>query len=166
MVDQSVEIPLTRLFDPNGITSLYQMYRNDYFDILKKDLEKERDFSLGVKLVRGAYYNQDYKHGVLFPTIEKTHQNYNNAINLFLEKRQKNDMLMCATHNEHSISIAQGVKNVEFAQLMGMHDNFSKNLAKNNVVYKYIPYGNFLDTVPYLIRRLYENYSMITNLWK
>jgi hypothetical protein len=144
----------------------YQMYRNDYFDILKKDLEKERDFSLGVKLVRGAYYNQDYKHGILFPTIEETHQNYNNAINLFLEKRQKNDMLICATHNEKSISKAQNVKNIEFAQLMGMHDKFSKNLAKDHVVYKYIPYGNFVDTIPYLIRRLYENYPMITNFWK
>lgn len=144
----------------------YQMYRNDSFDILKKDLEKERDFSLGVKLVRGAYYNQDSKHGILFPTIEETHQNYNNAINLFAEKRQKKDMLICATHNENSISIAQNVKNIEFAQLMGMHDTFSKTLAKDHIVYKYIPYGNLVDTLPYLIRRLYENYPMISNLWK
>ena len=53
------------------------------------------------------------------------------------------------------------LENIEFAQLMGMSDKLSEKLSKKHTVYKYIPYGDFYDTLPYLIRRLYENYPMI-----
>jgi len=49
---------------------------------------------------------------------------------------------------------------------MGMSDKLSEKLSKKHTVYKYIPYGNFYDTLPYLIRRLYENYPMIMNIFK
>ena len=57
-------------------------------------------------------------------------------------------------------------KNVEFAQLMGMSDNLSNTLAKDQKVFKYIPFGNLYETLPYLTRRLYENYPMMQYLWK
>ena len=47
-----------------------------------------------------------------------------------------------------------------------MSDKQSHQLSKNYTVYKYLPYGNLLDTLPYLIRRLYENYPTARYLLK
>lgn len=53
-------------------------------------------------------------------------------------------------------------KNFKYAQLLGMNDTLSHYLLeKNNDVYKYIPYGNWHESIPYLIRRLYENYGIL-----
>ena len=57
-------------------------------------------------------------------------------------------------------------KNVSFAQLLGMSDQLSRQLSKEHRIYKYLPYGDFQDTLPYLIRRLYENYPMLLNIFK
>ena len=146
----------------------YQMYRKDSLKELEKDLSQLRDYSMGVKLVRGAYYKEDISTGLLYSKKGDTDKNYNRGIYLFQELSKEKDILMCATHNKKSISIAKGLnRNIEFSQLMGMSDSLSKNLIKENYkVFKYVPYGNFRDTYPYLIRRLYENYPMIMNLWK
>tara|TARA_E500000178_G_scaffold293790_1_gene298722 strand:+ start:1173 stop:1928 length:756 start_codon:yes stop_codon:yes gene_type:complete len=154
------------------IYKTYQLYRTDYLDIMKHDLQKERNYSIGFKIVRGAYYNEDKKHNILFDHIDETHKNYNQGIGLFVNHYQHQDKLLCATHNEDSTIIAmqhikeKQLENIEFAQLMGMSDNLSGKLSKKHVIYKYIPYGDFHDTLPYLIRRLYENYPMIMNIFK
>jgi delta 1-pyrroline-5-carboxylate dehydrogenase len=49
---------------------------------------------------------------------------------------------------------------------MGMSDKLSHKLSDKHNVYKYIPYGDFKDVLPYLVRRLYENYPMIMNIFK
>lgn len=153
-----------------NIYKTFQMYRKDSFSMLKENLIKERDYNIGVKLVRGAYYKEDCIHDILFKTIEETHENYNNGIIYFSKNSLRKDVLMCATHNETSISIAKKVidkEQLEFAHLLGMSDKMSLQLAKENYkMFKYVPYGNFHDTVPYLLRRLYENYPMLMNLWK
>tara|TARA_E500000178_G_C16823990_1_gene662866 strand:+ start:174 stop:929 length:756 start_codon:yes stop_codon:yes gene_type:complete len=154
------------------IYKTYQLYRTDYLDIMKHDLQKQRNYNIGFKIVRGAYYNEDKKHNILFDNIDQTHRNYNNGIDSFINHYQHQDKLLCATHNEDSIIIAmqyikqKQLENIEFAQLMGMSDKLSEKLSKKHTVYKYIPYGDFHDTLPYLIRRLYENYPMIMNIFK
>ena len=51
--------------------------------------------------------------------------------------------------------------NVWFAQLMGMSDNISFNLAKAGYnVAKYVPYGPIESVMPYLLRRAAENTSV------
>ena len=160
--------------DKLRIYKTYQLYRNDYLDIMKHDILKQRHYKIGFKLVRGAYYNQDKKYNILFDTINDTHDNYNAGISLFSSNFKPGDKLLCATHNTDSIDLAvqyireQKLDNViEFAQLMGMSDKQSQKLAQEKyTVYKYVPYGDFKDTIPYLIRRLYENYPMVMNIFK
>lgn len=153
-----------------NVYKTYQMYRKDSFCNLQKDLLMERNYCLGVKLVRGAYYNEDAKYNLLHELIGDTHMYYDEAIKFFVENYKKNDKLLCATHNESSIVLAKylidqnKLKNIEFSQLLGMSDDISIKLAKNYKVYKYLPYGKFKDTIPYLTRRLYENYPMIMYL--
>jgi len=160
--------------DKLRIYKTYQLYRNDYLDIMKHDILKPRDYKIGFKIVRGAYYNQDKKYNILFDTIHQTHDNYNAGISLFSSHFKHGDKLLCATHNTDSIDLAvQYIKDkkldnvIEFAQLMGMSDKQSQKLAQEKyTVYKYVPYGDFKDTLPYLIRRLYENYPMVMNIFK
>lgn len=154
-----------------NIYKTYQMYRRDSLSVLQHDLcSNERDFALGIKLVRGAYYNEDKVHDVLYSTIEKTHHNYDTGIRLFTEKNRSKDVLMCATHNEKSTFLAKKIvpqHQLQFAHLLGMSNKLSQQLAKENYnVFKYVPYGNFQDTIPYLLRRLYENYPMLMNIIK
>ena len=160
--------------DKLRIYKTYQLYRNDYLDIMKHDILKLRDYKIGFKLVRGAYYNQDKQYNILFDTINQTHDNYNAGISLFSSHFKDGDKLLCATHNTDSIDLAvKYIKDkklddvIEFAQLMGMSDKQSQKLAQEKyTVYKYVPYGDFKDTLPYLIRRLYENYPIIMNIFK
>lgn len=161
-------------YNRNGtnIYKTYQLYRKDYLDILKYDLQKHRTYNIGFKLVRGAYYNEDKIHNILFNTIEDTHKNYDNGIKMFVDYHKPSDKLLCATHNQESVKKAiqyienHQLQNIEFAQLMGMSDKMSAMLSEKFVVYKYLPYGDFKDTLPYLVRRLYENYPMIMNIFK
>ena len=129
-----------------------------------------RTYLLGCKLVRGAYYNQDYKYDILYDTIDETHRSYNDGIRHFIDNCKMHDKLLCATHNEESIYLSDSLDkngNVEYAQLMGMSDKLSKKLSEENkVVYKYLPYGHLNETLPYLVRRLYENYPMVLNIFK
>lgn len=160
--------------DKLRIYKTYQLYRNDYLDIMKQDMLKSRDYKIGFKIVRGAYYNEDKKYNILFDTIDQTHDNYNAGISLFCSHFKPGDKLLCATHNTDSIDLALQYINdrelnnvIEFAQLMGMSDKQSQKLAQEKyTVYKYLPYGDFKDTLPYLIRRLYENYPMVMNIFK
>lgn len=163
-----------KIFNKNDIYiyKTYQMYRKDTFNILQNDFLKDRDYNIGCKLVRGAYYNEDYQYNILLDDINKTHLNYNKSINFFTTCANEKDKLICATHNEYSINYAiskieeNNMKNIAFAQLLGMSDNLSSELAKKYIVYKYLPFGNFKDTLPYLGRRLYENYPMISNFFR
>ena len=152
-----------------NVYKTYQMYRKDSFDLLKNDILKDRNYYLGIKLVRGAYYNQDKKFNILFNNINDTHKEYNKAILFLFNNMKENDLLMLATHNEFSINLSKELfknEKIQYAQLLGMHDNLSKELSKEYNVFKYLPYGDFKETIPYLVRRLYENYSIIRHLLK
>lgn len=138
----------------------YQMYRIDSFNILTHDIEKINN--LGIKLVRGAYYNQDFKYNILHSCKNNTDNDYNNAIKILSETNIKT---IIATHNNYSCDLAlkyQKNNNFLFAQLLGMNDKLSDYLInENQKVFKYIPYGNPIISIPYLTRRLYENYDIL-----
>jgi len=158
------------------IYKTYQMYRRDALVELMKDITycRNNNLSLGIKLVRGAYYNYDKDSGVLFNNIEDTHANYNEACRLVLMNMSStyNIRPIFATHNETSIDLVRSISTnllidpsrYAFAQLLGMKDTLSYKLAKNYTVYKYVPYGSICESVPYLIRRLHENPDMIKHM--
>jgi len=149
----------------------YQMYRKDSYNKLNNELLCDRNYYLGIKLVRGAYYNQDKKYNILFENLNETHDNYNKAILNLLKHSKNKDNIMIASHNNYSISYIIKKNeifkrnNICFAQLMGM-DNKNKQYVKENNynMFLYLPYGNFKESIPYLIRRLYENFPLISKI--
>lgn len=88
----------------------------------------------------------------------------------FKERFDCFEMFM-GTHNEESnyklakLIDEKGLKRddprIFFAQLLGMSDNISFNLAHEGYnVTKYVPYAKVRDVLPYLIRRAEENTSV------
>ena len=150
-----------------------QLYRKDGLDRLKQyyQIANEKGFKIGFKLVRGAYIEKERKRakeqGYSSPindTKEQTDNLYNEAVAFCLRE----DIAVCiATHNQ--LSIEQAVREMDpkdeqisgFAQLFGMGDNLSFNLAHGGYkVSKYLPYGPLQEVMPYLFRRADENKSL------
>ena len=160
--------------DEVWVYKTYQMYRKDSFESLKNDFLRrniKNDYYLGIKLVRGAYLNQDRKHNIIFDSKAETDYNYNEGLEYFSINSLEGDELILATHNKYSIEKSLDLKeknkmnNIKYSQLLGMSDNLSRSLVEQNqTVFKYLPYGNLRDSIPYLTRRLYENYDILKYL--
>ena len=147
----------------------YQMYRNDSMNNLTKDLYKFNNLYHGIKLVRGAYYNSDYKTGNLHTIKQDTDNDFNEVIKLFNINNNKKHKMVVASHNHESINLVKNLNHnsISVAHLLGFSDKLSKELVQQDIiVYKYLPFGNYNDTFPYLIRRLYENYPILMHLNK
>ncbi|SDJ85044.1 proline dehydrogenase [Catalinimonas alkaloidigena] len=134
-------------------------------------------YYLGAKLVRGAYMEKERDRAErkgypdpIQPSKEATDHDYHKGLLFCLNEKQR--ISLCAgTHNEYSCyylaaamekhGIAPNDPRVWFAQLYGMGDNISYNLAHAGYnVAKYVPYGPVQAVIPYLIRRADENTSV------
>lgn len=156
-----------------------QMYRHDrmpYLERIYKDAA-EKGYIAGVKFVRGAYMEAEReraaKMGYPDPICKDkptTDANYDAAVQYTIEHIDQFEMFM-GTHNEESnykLARLMDEKGLErndpriyFAQLLGMSDNISFNLAAAGYnVTKYVPYASVRDVIPYLIRRAEENTSV------
>jgi proline dehydrogenase len=157
----------------------YQLYRTAGYPNLKKHFEiaSAKNFKIGAKLVRGAYMEKERKRAndnnyidPINPTKKDTDIEFDKAMTFCLDNL--NTISIClGTHNENScrkcieIMKAKGLdvghEGVYFAQLLGMSDNISFNLAKSGFnVAKYVPYGPIEAVMPYLFRRAEENTSI------
>ena len=119
------------------------------------------------KLVRGAYYNSEYKEDHLFTKKEDTDNNYDLAIIKCDEYKTIHNII--ATHNKKSITLAKDLNkynNNKFiiANLMGMNEHYMNKLNISKATY--IPYGPYKEMLPYLSRRLYENIDSIKYMYK
>lgn len=161
------------------IFNTYQLYRKDALQNMKDAHEKltSENCYFGAKLVRGAYMEKERDRALkmgypdpIQPNKAATDFDYDEAIKYCLE--HIDNMAVCTgTHNENSSAyqaslmeaydIAKDDPRVYFAQLYGMSDNISYQLAdKQYNIAKYLPYGALEKVMPYLIRRAEENTSM------
>ena len=155
------------------------MYRHDRLEVLKNCFSKakEENISYGVKLVRGAYMEKERMRAEEFgypspiqPDKKSCDRDYDLALDYILDKINYFS-LVAGTHNENSSknlalslkerNISKDDSRIYFAQLLGMSDHISFNLAHNQFnVAKYVPFGPVKEVLPYLLRRADENTSV------
>lgn len=161
------------------VFNTYQMYRRGMLVHLKgaNETGKKKGYRVGAKLVRGAYMEKErdraeekgYEDPIM-PDKKSTDKQYDDALRYCVENI--NNMELCSgSHNENSNylltelmgknNLAKNDDRIYFAQLYGMSDHISFNLANAgfNVV-KYVPYGPIETVMPYLFRRAEENTSI------
>lgn len=161
------------------VFNTYQMYRSDMMGNLRNAFHKAamNNHFLGAKLVRGAYMEKERDRademGYESPiqvTKEATDVDFDKALAFCIDNKQRIS-LISGSHNERSnyylalLMEKHSMKNddprVWFAQLYGMSDNISFNLAGAGYnVAKYVPYGPVKSVMPYLFRRAEENTSV------
>lgn len=161
------------------VFTTYQMYRTSSLKNLREAFHNAtmHNYFFGTKLVRGAYMEKERKRAAenkypdpIQPTKEATDEAFNKALEFCIDNKQRISV-MCGSHNDYSnyyltiLMNKHGMKEndsrVWFAQLYGMSDNISFNLAKAGYnVTKYLPYGPVKSVMPYLLRRAEENTSV------
>ena len=155
-----------------------QHYRHDRLAYLRDaHARAERSgYYLGVKLVRGAYMEKERARAAeknypdpIQPDKAACDRDYDDALR-FCAAHFDRISVCVGTHNENSTllmarlmdeqGLARNDRRVWFAQLLGMSDNISYNMAAAGYnVAKYVPYGPVREVMPYLLRRANENTS-------
>ena len=179
-IDSIVQLMSTKYNKERTIVyNTLQLYRHDRLAFLKEEIAnaKQGNYKIGVKLVRGAYMEKERERAQekgyaspIQPDKEATDKDFDAALNVVIENIDT--VSLCAgSHNEESAtvltelmkkhSLTENDSRILFAQLLGMSDHISYNLAheKYNVA-KYVPYGPVKEVLPYLIRRAEENTSV------
>jgi proline dehydrogenase len=161
------------------IFNTIQFYRTAAFALLEESirLAQEHSFTVGIKMVRGAYLEKErlraQEHNYLspiHPSKQATDDAFNKGLAYAIANLEKIHLII-ASHNEESNSYAtellaqygfpQQHPHIHFSQLYGMSDHITFNLAKAGYeTSKYLPYGPIDDVVPYLMRRAEENTSV------
>ncbi len=179
-IDQMTDEAM-RLFNKKRaiVFATLQMYRHDRMPYLHRILDdaKEKQYIAGIKFVRGAYMDYERARAAamgypdpIYKDKQATDENYDAGVEFVIENLDSFELFM-GTHNEKSnyrlveLIDKKGLKRddprIFFAQLLGMSDNISFNLAHEGYnVTKYVPYANVRDVIPYLIRRAEENTSV------
>ena len=158
------------------VWNTYQLYRHDRLETLQQahDDAAAQGYFIGAKLVRGAYMEKEGRMATqrghanpINPTKAATDQLYDEALRYCVQHLDR--ISVCAgTHNEDSSrlltellaehDIRPNDPRVWFAQLYGMSDNLTYNLAHAGYnTAKYVPYGPVEAVMPYLLRRADEN---------
>lgn len=161
------------------VYNTYQLYRWESLENLMNACKKGRDegYKVGAKLVRGAYIEKErsraaemeYKNP-LHANKEETDEDFDKSVHFAIDNLDILSICL-GTHNEESCllcvrlmeekNIAPDDNRIWFAQLLGMSDNISYNLANEGYnVAKYVPYGPVESVMPYLFRRAEENSSI------
>jgi proline dehydrogenase len=179
-IDSMVENMMQKFNKNKAIVhTTVQMYRVDGLLKVTQLIEHARtnSYYTGIKLVRGAYMEKERERAAklgypspIHPTKEDTDNAFRDAVELCLSNIQHVSVCI-ATHNEESCMFATRMMNhlqipendprVWFAQLYGMSDHITFNLAHSSFnVAKYLPFGPVEKVMPYLVRRAEENSSV------
>ncbi|GAB1739778.1 hypothetical protein NU219Hw_g4715t1 [Hortaea werneckii] len=148
-------LSLQRRYSRNGtavIYNTYQCYLKSVSDTLAQHLDTARQegFTLGVKLVRGAYLASEDRE-LIHSTIEATHSSFDGVMTALIQLKHNSVLkpasasldpswpevnVMVATYNAESVQLAQRLRTerarrglemtpLAFAQLQGMADEVS-----------------------------------------
>lgn len=179
-IDQLTDEAMRRFNKKRAIVfATLQMYRHDRMAYLRRiyDDAVAKDYIPGIKFVRGAYMEEERTRAAVFGypdpiciNKQATDENYDAGVKFVMDHLERFELFM-GTHNEESNyklaklmdekGIAHNDPRIFFAQLLGMSDNISFNLAHAGFnVTKYVPYAAVRDVLPYLIRRAEENTSV------
>jgi hypothetical protein len=137
------------------VYSTFQLYLKQTPETIAKHIEiaKKEGFTLGAKLVRGAYLGSDDR-SLMQPTIEATHNAYDRVASALIHRKFNeflrpgkgseeqpitNINVVLATHNHESVKKAQALRveqaargeeltPLTYAQLQGMADEVSCSL--------------------------------------
>lgn len=166
-------------FGKTIVYNTFQLYRWESLEHLIDACAEARkeNYRVGAKLVRGAYIEKErrrateleYKYPI-HASKKDTDTDFNKAIYFSVDNLDVLSICL-GTHNEESCllcadlmlnhSIKINDERIWFAQLLGMSDNISYNLANAGYnVAKYVPYGPVESVMPYLFRRAEENTSI------
>ncbi|NEQ30537.1 MAG: L-glutamate gamma-semialdehyde dehydrogenase [Leptolyngbya sp. SIO4C5] len=160
--------------DRSDIGVTLQAYLRDSYGDLKDLVEwaKERGTPLTVRLVKGAYWDQETIKAVqhdwpqpVYSHKESTDANFERMTRLLLENHAS---LYAAigSHNVRSQAYAMAIaetldipkRAIELQVLYGMADKLAKAMSDRGYrVRVYSPYGELIPGMAYLIRRLLEN---------
>ncbi len=183
--DLAEEMMLTFNRKKAVVFTTLQLYRTDRVDYFKQLIENARHnaFLLGVKIVRGAYMEQERERAgrrgypsPIHPDKPATDRAFDEALHLFMDHIDEVEICV-GTHNETSCKLLadfmakRGISNdhphVYFSQLYGMSDHISYRLADAGYnVTKYLPFGPVASTLPYLARRAEENTAIAGQMSK
>lgn len=182
---------LVRIHNCDGyalVYNSYQAYLKSTPETLASHLAAagEEGFTLGIKLVRGAYMASDARH-LIHDTKKDTDNAYNSisqgalkqeignfgrpggvpfpSVDLFLASHNKDSLL--AAYKTYTQRIEWGLPTTRlgFAQLQGMSDDLSFELVHMNAqggdrspdVFKCSTWGSLGECIAYLMRRAAEN---------
>ncbi|KAI7634759.1 proline dehydrogenase-like protein [Hortaea werneckii] len=152
-------LDLQRQYNTAGksvVYSTYQAYLKQTPETVARHLQiaKDEGFTLGLKLVRGAYLGTEAR-SLIWDTIEGTHTSYDTIASALIHRRDNelvrpfnkssgegfwpSTNVMLATHNAVSVRLAQEHRRAQaargeelttltFAQLQGMADEVSTSL--------------------------------------
>lgn len=184
-----VALELMRKYNRDGYATIYNTYQA-YLKSTPVTLANhlatanEDNFTLGLKLVRGAYMATD-ERSLIHDTKEDTDNAYNKiaqgalrknigefgdqgsrafpSVNLFLASHNKESVVSAHELHKHRVMSGLPTVPVRFAQLHGMSDEVSFSLLQMNdgdgtpEVYKCSTWGGLGECLAYLLRRAIEN---------
>lgn len=153
----------------NGIGFVLQAYQNRAFYVVDYliDLAKKSGSVIPIRLVKGAYWDSEIKHGqelgiFRFPVFTNKYSSdvsYMACAKKILDNHT-HFFPQFATHNAHTISAIMefaGDKKFEFQRLYGMAEKLYESVVAEKPCRIYAPIGEHKDLLAYLIRRLLEN---------
>ncbi|PLK44584.1 proline dehydrogenase family protein [Emticicia sp. TH156] len=161
------------------VYNTFQLYRWESLEHLADAcaLARKESYRVGAKLVRGAYIEKERRRAAeleykdpIHASKKDTDADFNKAVHFSVDNLDVLSICL-GTHNEESSllcadlmtqhNISKSDERIWFAQLLGMSDNISYNLANAGYnVAKYVPYGPVEAVMPYLFRRAEENTSI------
>ena len=156
----------------------YQCYLKRMANLIPMEVRasKEHGHNLGIKLIRGAYMNEERElaaeqgnESPVWDSIDETHQCYNDNMEHLITNMNHQDSLFIASHNTDTVDLAMQLteeydlnEQVRFGQLKGFSDQVTGNIAARGfTVFKYVPFGPTEQVMPYLVRRGQESRQVL-----